>query len=140
MERRDYLMSQIEEMGLFLARLIGRLKTKKRESEDVQVMEDASNALSIQFGWDLEELLFLDNQSFIGLMEDNLLADDHYEKMATIFELLADCAPDNQTLLRKELYLYKALLLLEHLEFRSSTYSMERQNRISRLQTMLDSW
>jgi len=137
MERRDYLMNQIEEMGLFFARLIGRLYKRIQEKEEEQIMEDAQNALCVQFGWDLEELLFLDNQSFISLMEENLLADDHYEKMASIFELLGDCVTDNKTILRKELYLRKALLLLEHLEYKSSTYSMERQDRIAQINLAL---
>lgn len=137
MERRDYLMSQIEEMGLFLSRLIGRLYKRKQDNEEEQVMEDARNALSVQFGWDLEELLFLNNESFISLMEENLLADDHYEKMASVFEFLGDYVPDNKTILRKELYLRKALLLLEHLEFKSCTYSIERQDRIAQINIAL---
>lgn len=138
MERRDYLMSQIEEMGLFLARLVGRLYKRKQDNEEDQVMEDIRSALSVQFGWDLDELLFLDNQSFISLMEENLLADDHYEKMASVFEVIGDLVPDNKTLLRKELYLRKALLLLEHLEFRSCTYSLDRQNRIAQISLALN--
>ena len=137
MERRDYLMSQIEEMGLFLSRLIVRLYKRKQDNEEEQVMEDARNALSVQFGWDLEELLFLNNESFISLMEENLLADDHYEKMASVFEFLGDYVPDNKTILRKELYLRKALLLLEHLEFKSCTYSIERQDRIAQINVAL---
>ncbi len=137
MERRDYLMSQIEEMGLFLARLISRLYRRKQDNEEEQVMEEARSALSVQFGWDLDELLFLDNESFISLMEENLLADDHYEKMASVFEVLGDLVPDTKTILRKELYLRKALLLLEHLEFKSCTYSMERQERIAQIQIAL---
>ncbi|MGV8138072.1 MAG: hypothetical protein AB2L20_22915 [Mangrovibacterium sp.] len=137
MERRDYLMNQIEEMGLFLARLISRLYRRKQDNEEEQVMEEARSALSVQFGWDLDELLFLDNESFISLMEENLLADDHYEKMASVFEVLGDLVPDTKTILRKELYLRKALLLLEHLEFKSCTYSMERQERIAQIQIAL---
>ncbi|MGV8094608.1 MAG: hypothetical protein AB2L24_22365 [Mangrovibacterium sp.] len=137
MERRDYLMRQIEEMGLFLSRLIGRLQKRKQDKEEEQIMEDVRSALSVQFGWDLEELLFLDNQSFISLMEENLLADDHYEKMASIFEFLGDYEPDHKTLLRKELYLRKALLLLEHLEYKSFTYSLERQDRIAKIKLAL---
>lgn len=133
MERRDYLMSQIEEMGLFLARLVDRLFRKKDSGQADQMMEEARNSFSIQFGWDLEELLFLDNQSFVSLMDDNLLADDHYEKMASVFENLAYAVPENQTILRKELYLRKALLLLEHLELRSCTYSLERREWIIRI-------
>lgn len=138
MERRDYLISQIQEIGLFFARLIARLQKKVRDREEDRLMEDVRSALSVEFGWDLEELLFLDKESFISLMEDNLLTDDHYEKMASVFEFLGDYEPDDKTLLRKELYLRKALLLLEYLEYKSFTYSLERQDRIAQINAALN--
>lgn len=138
MERRDYLISQIQEIGLFFARLIARLQKKVQDREEDRLMEDVRSALSVEFGWDLEELLFLDKESFISLMEDNLLTDDHYEKMASVFEFLGDYEPDDKTLLRKELYLRKALLLLEYLEYKSFTYSLERQDRIAQINAALN--
>ncbi|MEL7587201.1 MAG: hypothetical protein AAGU19_10860 [Prolixibacteraceae bacterium] len=137
MERRDYLMNQIEEMGRFFAILVSKLHKRIEHKEEDQLMEDVRGALSVEFGWDLEDLLFLDNQSFIGLMEENLLSNEHYEKMAAVFELLGSREPENHTLLRKELYLRKALLLLEHLEYKSSTWSLERRDRIAQINMAL---
>jgi len=133
MERRDYLVSQIQEMGSFFAKLLGRLRKDVRDREEDHLLTEARDALSIQFGWDLEELLFLDNSSFISLMEENLLAVDHFEKMAAIFELLGESDSGKRTLLQKELYFRKALTLLEHIENKSSTYSMERRDRIAQI-------
>ena len=133
MERRDYLVSQIQEMGSFFAKLLGRLQKDVQDGEEDLLLMEARDALSIQFGWDLEELLFLDNSSFISLMEENLLAVDHFEKMAAIFELLGESDSGKRTLLQKELYFRKALTLLEHIEYKSSTYSMERRDRIAQI-------
>ncbi len=137
MERRDYLVSQIQEMGAFLAKLLGLLQKKAVEQEEEQFTAVARDALSVHFGWDLEELLFLDDSSFISLMEDNLLADQHYEQLASIFEFMGDQCHGRGTLLRKELYLKKALLLLEYVQYRSSTYSMELEEKIMQIKVRM---
>lgn len=136
MERRDYLMDQINEIGLFIAKLLGRLHQLEQEKED-QLLSEAKDALSVQFGWELEELLFMENSAFIGLMEDNLLAHDHYEKLAEVFHVLGDHALEHQTLLRKELYYQKALWLLKYVDRQSSNYSMDRRDRIALLEVKL---
>ncbi|MGD9929174.1 MAG: hypothetical protein AB7U05_04080 [Mangrovibacterium sp.] len=137
MEQRDYLLRQIQEMGLFLAKLMQRLHKRVEQDEEDQLLAEARDAFCVQFGWDLEELLFLDDRSFIGLMDDSLLADEHYETMASVFELLGDHALEHQTLLRKELYLHKALLLLTYVERKSQTFSLSRRDRIARLNVRL---
>ncbi len=137
MERRDYLISQIQEIGLFLAKLFGRMQKKVEEKEEDHLLAEAKDALCVQFGWDLEELLFLDERGFIRLMEENLLVDDHYEKLAAIFEVLGDHALEHETLLRKELYYQKALLLLNYIERKSQIYSMERRDRIVQITAKL---
>ena len=137
MERRDYIVDQINALGLFLAKLMGRLHKKKLEGQEDELLAEASDALSVQFGWDLEDLLYLDEQSFFNLMDENLLVDEHYEQMASVFEVLGDHALEHQTLLRKELYFQKALLLLENIDKRSHNYSMERRDRIAQLNVKL---
>ncbi|WP_423128190.1 hypothetical protein [Gaoshiqia sp. Z1-71] len=137
MERRDYLIDQIHQLGLFIAKLIDRLQKKKDQGQEDQLFTEAADAFCVQFGWDMEELLFLDDRSFIGLMDENLLANEHFEQMAAVFELLGDHALEHETLLRKELYLQKALLLLNYVEHKSHTYSMERRDRIVQLESKL---
>ena len=137
MERRDYLIDQIHQLGLFIAKLIDRLQKKKEQGAEDQLFTEATDAICVQFGWDMEELLFLDDRSFIGLMDENLLTNEHFERMAEVFELLGDHALEHETLLRKELYLQKALLLLNYVEHKSHTYSMERRDRIVQLESKL---
>jgi len=137
MERRDYLMDQINEIGLFIAKLLGRLRSLEQEREEDQLLSEAKDALVVQFGWELEELLFMENSAFIGLMEENLLAEDHYEKLAEVFHVLGDHALEHQTLLRKELYYQKALWLLKYVDQHSSSYSMVRRDKIVNLEVKL---
>ena len=137
MERRDYLISQIQEIGLFLAKLIGVLKKKEEDREEDQLLADARDAIVVEYGWDIDEVLFLGDASFISLMEENLLANENLEKMAFVLELLGDHALEHQTLLRKELYYQKALLLLNYVDRKSQTYSMERRDRIVQINAKL---
>lgn len=134
MERRDYLMDQIHELGMFIARLIGRLQKSKDGGGGDTARSEAEKAFSVQFGWNLEELLFMEEASFIALMEENLLVDDHFEAMATVFEMLGDANPQNQTLLRKELYYQKARSLLRLVDKRSLNYSMLRRDKLIQLE------
>jgi len=137
MERRDYLMDQINELGLFIAKLMGRLSKMVEDDEEDKLQEEAKDALTVQFGWELEELLFLEKTGFINLMEENLLAEEHYEKLSDIFSLLGDHALEHETLLRKELYYQKALWLLSYVDHHSSNYSMERRSKIVDLEVKL---
>ena len=133
MERRDYLMTQIQEMGFFLAKLVRRLRGLDDSLPANELFSEAGDALSTQFGWDLEELLFMEDGDFIRLMEENLLAEDHYEKMAQVFELLGDTTPVDEKIMHQGLYYRKALAILRYLDLNSHTYSMERQTHIGAL-------
>jgi len=138
MERRDYLMDQINELGLFIAKLMGRLSKMVEDDQEDQLQHDANDALTVQFGWELEELLFLEKTGFIKLMEENLLAEEHYEKLSDVFSLLGDHALEHETLLRKELYYQKALWLLNYVDHHSSNYSMERRSKIVDLEIKMN--
>ncbi|WP_372772929.1 hypothetical protein [Mangrovibacterium sp.] len=138
MERRDYLMDQINEIGLFIAKLLGKLRDLDEQKEEDQLLSEAKDALTVQFGWELEEMLFMENTAFISLIEESLLAESHYEQLAEIFHVLGDHALEHQTLLRKELYYQKALCLLKYVDIQSSTYSMLRRNKIVNLEAKLN--
>lgn len=138
MERRDYLMDQINELGLFIAKLIGRLSKIAQDEEEDKMHDEAKDALTVQFGWELDEILFMEKPGFISLMEENLLAEEHYEKLSDVFRLLGDHALEHETLLRKELYYQKALWLLNYVDQHSSNYSMERRSKIIDLEIKMN--
>ncbi len=134
MARRDYLLDQINEMGAFLAKLIGLLYGKASDNQGDQLEHTAEDALLVQYGWEMEDLLFMEKTAFLAFMEENLLADDHFEQLAQVFTLLGDHALEKETLLRKELYYQKAIWLLSYLDRRSASYSMDRRDRIIQLE------
>ena len=129
MERRDYLIHQIQEMGAFLARLVSRLRKKEQEPSAQQA--SVSNELKKELGLNLDELLFLEDKSFITVLEEKLLSAENLEQFASLLEQLGDMALNHETFLRQQVYYSKSLVLLDHLETKSGNYSIERQDKIA---------
>ncbi len=130
-------MDQINEIGLFIAKLIGKLKKQVEEKQEDQLLAEARDALTVQFGWELDELLYLDKSAFLSTMEESLLSEEHFEKLSEVFHVLGDYALEHETLLQRELYFQKALWLLEHAELQSSTFSMTRRDKMVNLEVKL---
>lgn len=136
MERRDYLLHQIQEMGAFLARLILRLRKKEHQpsAQIMAVTAELENELSLG----LNDLLFLEDQAFVEVLEEKLLSHENMVQFALLLEQLGDVALDDETFLRQQIYYHKALVLLEHVEQKSQNYSMERQQKIADIRMRLD--
>ena len=129
MERRDYLLQQIQEMGAFLARLILRLRKKKEQpSAEIQAI---SGELENEMGIVLNDLLFLEDNAFVIVLEEKLQSLKNMEKFATLLEQLGDVALNNETLLRQQIYYHKARVLLDFVETKTQSYSMERQQQLA---------
>ena len=136
MERRDYLLHQIQEMGAFLARLVSKLR--KKEHMPTEMLTQVSAELKDELGLDLDELLFLDDESFIDVLKEKLLSTDNFSRFAEFLEVFGDIALDNETFLRQQLYYSKSLSLLNYLEQHSQNYSMERQEKIAAIRLKLN--
>ena len=135
MERRDYLIHQIQVMGAFLARLIFRLKKEHLPSAKFKaVSAELEGELSLK----LDDVLFMEDEAFVDVLEEKLLSDENLVQFAFLLEQLGDMALEYETFLRQQVYYHKALVLLEHVEQKSQNYSMERQQKIAEIFTKLD--
>ena len=135
MERRDYLIHQIQEMGAFLARLILRLKEAHQPSAQLKAVRAE---LERELGLKLNEVLFLEDSSFNEVLEEKLLSHGNMEHFASLLEQLGDVALEDETFLRQQIYYHKALVLLEYVEQKSQNYSMERQQKIADIRMRLN--
>jgi len=135
MERRDYILHQIQEMGAFLVRLVTRLRKKNQKPNEV--LTRVSNDLKKELHLDLDEVLFLDDESFIAVLKEKLLSTQNFEHFAVFLEQFGDMALDNETFLRQQIYYTKALTLLNFMEENSQNYSMERQEKIAQIRLKL---
>lgn len=135
MERRDYILHQIQEMGAFLARLAGKLKKEDKPSSEEKQSFDKE--LDKHLGLNLDDLLFLEDAAFVEVLEEKLLAKENLTQFAGILEQLGDLALNDETFLRQQIYYNKACVLLDHVDENSGNYSMERQQQLAALRLKL---
>ncbi|MEZ5071239.1 MAG: hypothetical protein R2751_09775 [Bacteroidales bacterium] len=136
MEKRDYLLREIEKFSLLLQALLNRLEGR-RDNPTLSVETDASEAeeeLFRESGFELGGFLRMDGESsrdylarFEGLNPANL-------------ELLAEVLTALGTPLKTEnnrICLAKALDVLELCKSRDRTFSMDRELKIAEIRNAL---
>ena len=133
MERRDYLITQIQQLGRFIRLLIEKMQGKSSslnlEQENTQQQEEFKEHL----GFDME-LLYT---PIFEELKTTLLSLQHYN--SENIELLADymvlltekCEDSPLTLIHR--IKSNALQLYDMLELLEKTYSVERQLKIENL-------
>lgn len=136
MASRDYLIRQIEEMGIFLALLLRRIRKLKEENAQDQMESTATEALSSEAGFDLEQALTLENTDFLEVASSSFSSLAQLEKLADIMKVLGSEIEESFTLTRAN-YLRKALFLYKHLQESSADFSFERKVHIEEIQHLM---
>ena len=133
MASRDYLIRQIEEMGLFLAILLRRIMKMKEENQLEQMETVVREELMQELKLDIDQVIMLENEDFLSSIKEHLTTEDQLEKLANILMVLGT---ENlkSYLLTKANYLKKSLFLFVHLQETSSIFSYERRIKIMELQ------
>ncbi len=136
MEQKDYLMREIEKIGLLLRAIIGSLINKK---EDFSItaenhFEKAKEMLLNETGFDLNKFLTLNEAAsniyllqFKGINPANI-------------ELLAEAMTQfglNEQSGNKRMFFEKALQLYELCERTDRTFSFDRERKISEIKNAL---
>jgi len=136
MASRDYLIRQIEEMGLFLAILLRRIMKMKEENQLEQMETVVREELMQELKLDIDQVIMLENEDFLSSIKEHLTTEDQLEKLANILMVLGN---ENlkSYLLTKANYLKKSLFLFVHLQETSSIFSYERRIKIMELQEIL---
>jgi len=136
MASRDYLIRQIEEMGLFLAILLRRIMKMKEENQLEQMETVVREELMQELKLDIDQVIMLENEDFLSSIKEHLTTEDQLEKLANILMVLGN---ENlkSYLLTKANYLKKSLYLFIHLQETSSIFSYERRIKIMELQEIL---
>ncbi len=136
MEQKDYLLKEIEKIGLLLRAILNKLK-----------LNTDNGAITLENQFDQEKELLLNEIGF-NIDEFALLNDSDIEQYLSKFEgirginleLLADVlrevgfkAENNMT----NAYFEKSLKLYELCNFLDKTYSFEREGKIEELRNIL---
>jgi len=136
MASRDYLIRQIEEMGIFLALLLRKILKMKEENQQEQMESAVKEALTKELDLDIEQILMLENAEFLEIAKKHFSSDAQLEKLADILKVLGSEPGTSFTLTRTN-YLRKALFLYSNLQESSSDFSFERKIKIEELQEIL---
>jgi hypothetical protein len=136
MEQKDYLMREIEKIGLLLRAVLDSLIHRK-ENLSLKIdnhFDDLKEMLNHQTGFGLNHLMLLDEAAardyisqFHGMNSENL------ELLAEIIFQSAISAQADQ----RRMYLEKAILLYELCRELDKTYSPARANKIKEIKRAL---
>lgn len=136
MASRDYLIRQIEEMGLFLAILLRRILKMKEENQQEQMESAVREALIQELKLDIEQVIVLGNDDFLEVVKAKFTSEEQLEKFADILRLLGQ-EKEPSISVTKANYLQKSMFLFIHLQETSTVFSYERRLKILELQETL---
>jgi hypothetical protein len=138
MERRDYLLTQIQQLGRFLRRLIEMMMGKSSSSNLEELMNQQHQEFKESCGFDIE---LLTTPVFEELKEaiitNNSYNPENIQLLADYMTLLASKNIDTPP---TKIYRLKqnALKLYELLEVSEKTFSLERQAKMAELRRDLE--
>jgi hypothetical protein len=134
-EKRDYLMQQIEQMGQVLAQMLAYLLGLKRTGLTSLSLDEIRQNYDDRLNLPLDLILETPGEKIIQLLTEKVkYMDRHLEKMANVLSETADLydeTGDHDT--ARDLWV-KALIIYTHIQDTDNAFSMERMQKISRLQ------
>lgn len=139
MEKRDYLIDQIEQLGQALAKIFSKLMGFKSQGKMPEAIEMTSISLKTELDLDLVELAAIDAGDFVLRMkEDTRFNYANLEILADILYHIADdinqANPDSR---QDQDFYRKSLKIYNYLNERDLTYSFERQAKIEHINSIL---
>jgi len=136
MASRDYLIRQIEEMGIFLAALLRRILKLKEENQQGQMESAVREALIQEMKLDIDQVVVLENKDFLSIVKEHFTSENQLDKLADILKELGSGINQSFTP-TKAAYLRKSLFLFTNLQESSSNFSYERKIKIQDLHELL---
>jgi len=139
LEKRDYLMDQIEQLGRALAMIYSKLLGFRNEGKVPEAIEMTTLSLKTELDLDLDELAAIPTEDFLSRMKDDKKFNyANLEILADILLHIADDINQSDPDSKQDLNFYdKALKVYKYLNERDLTYSFERQAKIERIESIL---
>jgi hypothetical protein len=136
MASRDYLIRQIEEMGLFLAILLRRILKLKEENQQDQMETAVREELLQELKLDIDQVIVLEEKDFLAVAGEHFTTEDQLEKLADILKVLGQENGPSFSMIKAN-YLQKSLFLFVHLQETSTVFSYERRVKIMEMKELL---
>jgi len=123
MPKEDYLAKQISQLGFFLEKALEKLMKQKSDSGLSSSVSEINLKLQEELGFDLNSVENLSETEMIAFLDSQpLLNPENLETLADILSVLD-----------KADFTKKALLLYNHINVKTATFSFERNAKIERL-------
>jgi hypothetical protein len=138
MQKRDFLLKQLEEFATVMSKVISRILQLRNENKTDEAYTLAKKSLIEKFELDMENILALSVDDFRKVVVEtnssnpvqlNYLA----ELLYTTAGLLKEKNEHDKT---KDLFI-KSLVIYEHLNRTDRTFSAERQEKIENIKRQL---
>lgn len=127
MEKRDYIESMIEQMGIFLKRLLSDLiKDTGKESVN-QTIKSIGELFEKEFNISINQLILLSENDFNTFILKYKFKEKHLEDLSEL--LFQISLQKNIEFNISNLYKEKAILLLDIADSQSNSYSIKRINK-----------
>lgn len=136
MASRDYLIRQVEEMGIFLAMLLRRILKMKEEKQQDLISLVVREELLKETNLELDQLVGMQDADFLEVIHSKFTSDDQVEKLADILRVLGLEIEHSFTVSRAN-YILKSLVLYKFLQEKSTYFSFERRNKILELEELV---
>jgi hypothetical protein len=136
MASRDYLIRQVEEMGIFLALLLRRILKLKEENQQNQMENAVKESLFQELKLDIEQVIVLSDDDFLTVAKAHFPSENQLDKFADILMVLGKEIVTTFSLTKAN-YLLKALLLFNNLQNTTTSFSYERRNKILEIEELL---
>jgi hypothetical protein len=130
MQQKDYILREIEKIGAMLRMIIRRLFEWKENEEQEEKLEQFASGLALESNVELENLLKLKKEDFSEYFDENKGFNAvNIELLADLFAHLSDIAESEKAIQ----YKMKAIELYNYIDETGRTFSMERANKLKKL-------
>lgn len=135
MQQEDYIKRQIDQLGRALGKILAELTGLKTQEQVNEGIESAGQTLKNELGFNIADLTIIPGEDFITALQDGRQwSNDNFDKLADILFLLAEeLYPGDQEKGKKKKLYDRALILYEHLDATSSTYSFDRHVKMEKI-------
>lgn len=137
MEQRDLLKDQIEQLGKVLAKILSDFLGFKSDGNVAQGIEISNERLQAELDIDIKKLVLLDKSELKEYLNSRKLKDVHLE---TLSEYLTEIGKTKTTKVDIDLYLKKAIELLDYADETTKTISFDRVNKERKIEMIKKAW
>ena len=133
MEQRDYILREIEKIGVMLKYLLGKMIPVKAVKEKDDVSEEINNELFENLGYNISSLLKISKNEFNEIFKYNKGFNlENIELLAELLYKISQKKPDNSKKI-----LQKSFELYEFVNEAGKTFSFEREKQIDKIKNEL---